>query len=143
MNPYAAQSQAYKESAILTASPEQLVVMLYDGAARFLRQAEAALHEQAWLQAGERISRGEAIIDELLATLNMDAGEISERLQGIYIFCKRCLVEARIQRDPTQVGHVIRLLGELREAWAQVAGTGAAQAGAPIAPRPVAPGLRV
>lgn len=146
MNPYAAQSQAYKESAILTASPEQLVVMLYDGAVRFLRQAEAALREQAWLQAGERIGRGEAIIDELLATLNMDAGELSERLQGIYMFCKRCLIEARLQRDPQQVGHVIRLLGELREAWAQVAAPGAAAAagaGAPLAPRPVAPGLRV
>ncbi|WP_354699783.1 Flagellar secretion chaperone FliS [Paraconexibacter sp. AEG42_29] len=147
MNPYAQQSQAYKESAILTASPEQLVVMLYDGAARFLRQAEAALQEQAWLHAGERITRGEAIIDELIATLNMDAGEISERLQGIYVFCKRCLIEARIQRDPAQVGHVIRLLGELREAWAQVA-SGPAGVPAPgtapraAAPRPVSPGIR-
>lgn len=143
MNPYAAQSKAYKESAVLTATPEQLVVMLYDGAARFLRQAEAALQEQAWPQANERITRGEAIIDELLATLNMDAGELAERLQGIYVFCKRCLIEARLQRDPQQVAHVIRLMGELREAWAQVGGPTAG--GTPAVPRPsgaMAPGIR-
>ena len=143
MNPYAAQSKAYKESAVLTATPEQLVVMLYDGAARFLRQAEAALHEQAWPQANERINRGEAIIDELLATLNMDAGELAERLQGIYVFCKRCLIQARLQRDPQQVAHVIRLMGELREAWAQVGGPRAG--GTPAVPAPsraMAPGIR-
>lgn len=142
MNPYAAQSQAYKESAVLTATPEQLVVMLYDGAARFLRQAEAALHEEAWTQANERIGRGEAIVDELLATLNMDAGEVAERLQGIYVFCKRCLIEARLERDPAKVQHVIRLLGELREAWAQVAGPGGGSgAAAPRIPAG-APGIR-
>jgi flagellar protein FliS len=141
MNPYAAQSQAYKESAVLTASPEQLVVMLYDGAARFLRQAQAALQEQAWTLAGEKIGRGEAIIDELLATLNMDAGELSDRLQAIYVFCKRCLIEARLERDPDKVGHVVRLLGDLREAWVQLA-SGATPAGVQAPRQPVAPGLR-
>src|SRR4051794_30704629 len=109
MNPYAS-PQAYRESAVMTASPEQLVVMLYDGAIRFLRQAEAALAEQAWENAFERLSRAEAIVDELLATLNMDAGEIAERLQGIYVFCKRCLIEGRLQRDPAKVGQVVTLL---------------------------------
>jgi flagellar protein FliS len=123
MNPYAAQTQAYQSSSVMTASPEQLVVMLYDGAGRFLRQAEASMTEGAWQHAGERLNRGEAIVDELLATLNMDAGEVAERLQAIYVFCKRCLIEARLERDPEKVGHVIRLLGDLRGAWAQVAAT--------------------
>ena len=95
MNPYAS-PQAYRDSAVLTASPEQLVVMLYDGAVRFLRQAEVAMSEGAWLHSFEKLSRGEAIIDELLATLNMDTGEIAERLQAIYIFCKKTLIESRI-----------------------------------------------
>lgn len=142
MNPYAAQSQAYKETAVLTASPEQLVVMLYDGASRFLRQAQAALQEQAWSLAGEKIGRGEAIVDELLATLNMAAGELSDRLQAIYVFCKRCLIEARLERDPDKVGHVVRLLGDLREAWVQLAGGTSAAAGDPAMPRPAAPGIR-
>ena len=120
MNPYAAQSNAYRESAVLTASPEQLVVMLYDGAIRFLRQGETAMAEQAWGHTNERLQLAEEIIDELLSTLNMEAGEVAERLQAIYAFCRRCLIEARLERSPVKVGHVIRLLGDLREAWVHV-----------------------
>jgi flagellar protein FliS len=131
MNPYAAQTQAYRSNSVMTATPEQLVVMLYDGAVRFLRQAEVAMGEQAWVHAGERLSRGEAIIDELLATLNMDAGEISNRLEGIYVFCKRCLIEARLERAPAKIAHVIRLMSDLREAWAHVAAPSAVAAPTP------------
>jgi len=120
LNPYAS-PQAYRESSVLTASPEQLVVMLYDGAGRFLRQAEAALGEGAVEHAHDRMNRGEAIVDELLATLDMDQGQIAERLQAIYVYCKRCLIEARLERDASKVRLVVRLLTELREAWAQVA----------------------
>jgi len=120
LNPYAS-PQAYRESSVLTASPEQLVVMLYDGAGRFLRQAEAALGEGAVEHAHDRLNRGEAIVDELLATLDMDQGQIAERLQAIYVYCKRCLIEARLERDASKVRLVVRLLTELREAWAQVA----------------------
>jgi flagellar secretion chaperone FliS len=119
MNPYASPN-AYRENSILTASPEQLVVMLYDGAGRFLRQAEGAMIGGSWLQASEKLSRAEAIIDELLATLDMDAGEVADRLQSIYVFCKTRLIEARIERDAVRVDQVARLLGELREAWSQV-----------------------
>jgi flagellar protein FliS len=120
MNPYAS-PQAYRDSAVLTASPEQLVVMLYDGTVRFLRQAEIAMGEGAWLHAFEKLGRGEAIIDELLATLNLDTGEIAERLQAIYVFSKKTLIEARIQRNAEKIGQVIALLGNLREAWAVLA----------------------
>jgi flagellar protein FliS len=120
MNPYA-RPQAYREASVMTASPEQLVVMLYDGAGRFLRQAEGAMTGGGtWLQASEKLSRAEAIIDELLATLDMDAGEIAERLQAIYVFCKTRLIEARIDRDPVRVNQVARLLAELRGAWANI-----------------------
>ncbi len=120
MNPYAS-PQAYRESSVLTASPEQLVVMLYDGAGRFLRQAEAALGEGALGHAHDRLNRAESIIDELLATLDMDQGQVAERLQAIYVYCKRCLTETRRERDVAKIRLVARLLGELREAWAQVA----------------------
>jgi len=120
MNPYA-RPQAYREASVMTASPEQLVVMLYDGAGRFLRQAEGAMNGGgSWLQASQKLSRAEAIIDELLATLDMDAGEIAERLQAIYVFCKTRLIEARLDRDPGRVDQVARLLGELRDAWATI-----------------------
>ncbi len=120
MNPYA-RPQAYHEASVMTASPEQLVVMLYDGAGRFLRQAEAAMTGGGtWLQASEKLSRAEAIIDELMATLDMDAGEMAERLQALYVFCKTHLIEARLERDPDRVDQVARLLAELRGAWANI-----------------------
>jgi flagellar secretion chaperone FliS len=119
MNPHA-RPNAYRENSIMTASPEQLVVMLYDGAGRFLRQAEGSMLDGSWLVASEKLSRAEAIIDELLATLDMDAGEVADRLQSIYVFCKTRLIEARIERDSVRVDQVARLLGELREAWSQV-----------------------
>ena len=119
MNPYA-RPNPYRENSIMTASPEQLVVMLYDGAGRFLRQAEGSMIDGSWLQASEKLSRAEAIIDELLATLDMDAGEVADRLQSIYVFCKTRLIEARIERDAVRVDQVARLLSELREAWSQV-----------------------
>ena len=119
MNPYA-RPNAYRENSIMTASPEQLVVMLYDGAGRFLRQAQGPMNDGSLQQASEKLSRAEAIIDELLATLDMDAGEVADRLQSIYVFCKMRLIEARIERDPVRVDQVARLLAELRDAWSQV-----------------------
>ena len=130
MNPYA-NPQAYRQASVLTATPAQLVVMLYDGVGRFLRQAEVAFGEGAWAHAHDRLGRAEAIINELLATLDMDQGLVSERLQSIYIFCKRQLVDARIQKQPDNIRTVIRLFADLRDAWAQIAAGGANAASLP------------
>ena len=97
-----ASPQAYREAAVLTASPVQLVVMLYDGVERFLRQAEVVMGEGNVAQAHDRMQRAEAIIDELLRTLDKSAGQVAERLEAIYIFCKRLLMEARLERDADQ-----------------------------------------
>jgi flagellar protein FliS len=111
---------AYQQQSIMTAPPERLVVMLYDGAIRFFFQAAAALREDARTTAFERLDRGEAIVDHLLATLDMSAGQVAERLEGIYVFCKRLLMEARIERDADKVDLVRGYLSELRDAWAQI-----------------------
>jgi flagellar protein FliS len=121
MNPYASPA-AYRSSSVMTASPAQLVVMLYDGAGRFLRQAEIAAAEGAWRHAGDRLTRADAIVDELLITLDTEqGGEIAERLQGIYVFCKRLMIEARVAKDAEKIRRTAALLGELRDAWAKIA----------------------
>lgn len=121
MNPYAS-PQAYRSSSVMTASPGQLVVMLYDGAARFLRQAELAGDEGGWSHASERLDKADAILDELIVTLDKEAGgEIAERLQGIYAFCKRLLIEARVERDTERIRTTARLLAGLRDAWSEIA----------------------
>src|SRR5213595_3534734 len=86
--PTQTRAAAYKQSTVLTAPPAQLVVMLYDGARRFLFQASSAMREGRPAEAHDRLRRAEAIIGELLATLDHDrGGEVASRLQGIYTFC--------------------------------------------------------
>ena len=122
MNAYASVPAAYIESSIMTAPPERLVVMLYDGAHRFLTQAAAAMRQRDIAHSNDRLQRAEAIISELKSTLDMSAGEIAERLRSIYLFSRRHLGEARLERNPQKIETVSRLLAELRDSWAQLAG---------------------
>ena len=69
----------------------------------------------------ERLRRAEAIIDHLLATLDMSQGEIAEHLEAIYVFCQRLLAEGRMKQDADKLDQVSELLGELRDAWDQIA----------------------
>ena len=123
MNPYANANQAYTEASVMTAPPARLVVMLYDGAVRFLMQAAAAMRAGDRVQTHERLRRAEAIIDELNLSLDMSQGDIPTRLRGIYLFCKRHLIEARLHNDVAAVEEVVRLLSELRESWVELAAT--------------------
>ena len=118
----ASHSVAYKQQSILTATPGQLVVMLYDGCLRFLHQAAYAMREGNVIESNTRLQRAEAIIDELRTTLDMEqGGVVASRLQGIYVFCSKHLIEARLSREPQNIEKVSELLSELRDAWAQVA----------------------
>ncbi len=119
MSTYAS-PQAYREAAVLTASPVQLVVMLYDGIERFLRQAEAVMGEGAIAQSNDRMQKAEAIIDELIATLDHSAGDVADRLNAIYLYSRRTLGEARIDKSAEKIEHVQGLIRELRDAWAQI-----------------------
>jgi flagellar protein FliS len=121
MDPYRSASQAYAQDSVLTAAPEKLVVMLYDGLARFLARAAAASRAEDVAAAGTALNRAGAILDELLATLDPAAGEVAQRLADIYLFCKRELLAAQLKRDPKRIERVAKLLAELREAWAMIA----------------------
>jgi flagellar protein FliS len=120
VNPYASPN-AYQESAVLTASPGQLVVMLYDGILKFLRQADAALGENLIEATHDRLGRAEAIITELHATLDLSQGKVAENLEGIYVFWKRMIWEIRRERDREKLARLLAMVRELRDAWAIVA----------------------
>ena len=126
MATYAANPTAsYQQQAILTAPPGRLLVMLYDGCLRFLFQSAYAMREGDRKQSLDRMRRAEAIIDELTVTLDHErGGEVAGRLQGIYAFCRRHLIEAQMEQDPAKIEEVSELLGELRDAWAEIADTG-------------------
>jgi flagellar protein FliS len=111
---------AYKESAVLSAPPELLVVMLYDGARKFLFQAGVAMREGKIELTNRKLRRVEDIIQHLRDALDMDQGEIPANLESIYVFCLRKLREARFDRDPAALEHISTLLGQLREAFAAI-----------------------
>ena len=118
----ASHSVAYKQQSILTATPGQLVVMLYDGCLRFLNQAAYAMRGGDVAESDARLTRAEAIIEELHASLDLEkGGVVASRLQGIYVFCSKHLLEARLNREPENIEKVSELLSELRDAWAQIA----------------------
>ncbi len=121
--PYSSARRAYAESTILTASPERLVVMLYDGAIRSLRQSADAMRKGERERARNRMRSGEAIIDELNGALDMNQGQIPSQLRSIYLFCKRQLIQANVETDAPTIDVVVRLLSELREAWAEIEGS--------------------
>ncbi|MEE9278246.1 MAG: flagellar export chaperone FliS [Dehalococcoidia bacterium] len=109
--------QAYKRSGIETASPSQLLLALYDGAIRFLGRAQNGLEKNDLAVVNENLARTQAIIMELIATLDMDQGEIPQRLMDLYIYLQRALMDANTQKDGAKIAEVEGIVRKLREAW--------------------------
>jgi len=120
MSNVTASHAAYRRGSVLAATPGQLVVMLYDGAGRFLRQAVVAMRAGEIERAHKTLRHGERIIAHLDGTLDFEQGEIAQRLHAIYLFCLSHLNAARMGQDSAKVEEVSELLGELRDAWSQV-----------------------
>jgi len=115
---------AYKENRVTTQTPGRIVVMLYEGAIKFLKQALVELEEGKFIEKGKSISRAVDIIQELNVTLNMDAGgEIAENLRRLYAFMSERLFQANIRKDVGMIRETIKLLEELNEGW-KVAASG-------------------
>lgn len=119
---YRENAQAYRENAVLSASPVELVVMLYDGARRFLRLAAAAMREGDIERTHSTLRRAELIVIHLDDVLDDEQGEpIAGQLHPIYRFCLTHVRSARHDRDADKLDEVSRLLGELRSSWAEIA----------------------
>lgn len=121
MSTYAPSAKAYRTSAVMTASSSQLVVLLYDGMHRFLHQASVAMSERQIELAHRKLTRAEDILRHLRNTLDMDQGQISERLYGIYTFALHHLSRSRFDQDPSKLADVDRMLTQLRQSWAAIA----------------------
>jgi flagellar secretion chaperone FliS len=121
MSGYASAKQAYTEAAVLTATPERLVVMLYEGAIGFLARGAVALRAGQPAAGMKNVQRALAIIDELNFSLDMSYGDVPEKLRSLYLFHKRRLVEACIAQDAEAIETVAELLRELGDAFAQIA----------------------
>jgi flagellar protein FliS len=119
-------ARTYQTQAVLTASPGLLVLMLYDGALRFLAQAQVALEadKDDWHRfevINRNIQKAQNIIAELKGTINHEAGgEVAANLDRLYEYYIRRLHEANFKKDVTPVIEVEGLLRELRDGWAEM-----------------------
>jgi flagellar protein FliS len=109
---------AYQETTVSTQSRGRLVVLLYDGAIKFLAQAKKALEAGDHVRKGEFINKALAIINELDSCLDMEnGGDIALNLRRLYHFMLRHLGEANAERDPQRIQDVIDCLRDLNEGW--------------------------
>lgn len=111
-NPYA----RYKSNAINTATPEELTLMLYEGALKFANQAMAAFEKKDYMKANQLIQRVENIIREFQITLKPEY-EISEQLNALYDYIYRCLVKANIKKSPELLDEAMGLIRNMRDTW--------------------------
>lgn len=110
--------ETYREIAITTQNRGRLIVLLYDGAIKFLKLAIKGLDDNDMETKGLYINKALAIISELNAVLDMEAGgEIAVNLRQLYMFMTRQLHEANLKKDPQKIDEVIKLLEELNQSW--------------------------
>lgn len=108
-------------SAVNSASPLQLILLLYDGAIGSLATAKGHMQDMKFAEKGRLISKAIGIIEGLRAVLDQErGGEISKNLNNLYEYMKHRLTIANLKNDPEGPAEVIRLLNDLRSAWAQL-----------------------
>lgn len=116
-NPYS----QYQKTQVTTASRGKILLMLYEGAIRFTRQAHTALAQNKIAEKGKYISKATAILSELMATLDFKAGgQLAVDLENLYVFMIDKLIEGNIKNDPACLENVERLLKTLYEGWKDV-----------------------
>lgn len=111
--------EEYQVNQVATANPKQLVIMLYEGAIRFLEEALQNIGNfRKYDVVNTKILRAQDIINELMVSLDMEkGGEIANNLLSLYVFMKKELLEANINKDKTRVERVIKMLVDLKSAW--------------------------
>lgn len=113
---------AYLKTHVQSRTPIELVVMLYDGALRFMGEARDAMRQGDLVSKRTAMSKSMAIISELHCTLNMkDGGEFAKTMGDLYSYINRRLVDANMKGEAEPIDEAIRLMSPLRDAWAQIA----------------------
>lgn len=114
-------AKAYLETQVTTTSQGQLLVMLYDGAVKFLLQAKERMAAKDYAGKGNLISKALDIINELDSTLNTEkGGELAGNLHQLYFYCSKRLFMANSRMEQAPIDEVIKILGGLRGAYAQI-----------------------
>lgn len=119
-------ARTYRANSILTASPGQLVLMMYDGVLKSLALAQEAFKlpdtdTRRIETINQHLLKAQAILTELQAGLNLDAGgDFAKTMYRLYDYHNRRLLEANMRKQVEPIAEVERLVRELRDAWAQM-----------------------
>ncbi|ACL70452.1 flagellar export chaperone FliS [Halothermothrix orenii] len=112
-NPY----QKYKKTRFETANREKLILMLYEGAIKSLNHAKKGMEEDNIELINESLKKSQDIINELMVSLNPEAGEIATNLYSLYDYMQRRLIEANLKKEIEPVKEVKKMVEELHETW--------------------------
>ena len=113
-----AAAEAYKRQQIMTATPEALTLMLYNGCLRFMTEGREAIERKDYEQANTSLQKAQNIISEFRITLKMEY-DIAKQLLPLYNYVYDRLVEANLKSDVTKIDEAKGIITELRDAWAQ------------------------
>ena len=128
-------ANAYFQTQAATTSQGEILLLLYDGIVKFLTRAKEKIHEKDFAAKGIAISRAMDIISELDACLNAEkGGALTENLHRLYAYCNTRLLDANLRMSIPYVDEVIRIIENLRDAYASVINTPEAQNAAKLAP---------
>lgn len=119
---YSSAAKVYKKNQIETASPKQLVVLLYEGAIKFIRLAELAVEKEDFNKVNTNMIKAQDIVTELMVSLNDQNGEnqIANELQALYSYILTQLIQANLNKDQSKMSEMRHLMSELLEAWASI-----------------------
>lgn len=116
---------SYRAVAVRTATPGQLILMLFDGALRFIGAAEHGFKEENIVVRNEavhnNIVKALNILRELQSSLDLKTGgEFAKEMYGLYDFMSSQLQLANIEKDQVPLNHVNKILGEIRDSWSEM-----------------------
>ena len=125
LNPLSAYAEAGIAAKVQAASPHQLILLLFDGAATAIAVARLHIEQNDVAQRGKHISQAIDIISNgLRVSLDMEAGgQLAEQLSALYDYMCRRLIAANIGNDVVALDEVAHLLDEIHSAWKEIAPT--------------------
>ena len=115
-NPYL---QQYNNSKILTASPAELTLMLYEGAIKFCNIAIMGIEQKDMQKAHTNIMKAQRIINHLRVTLDMKY-PVAQDFDRIYVYLEERMTEANLTKDPEIMEEVVKHLRSMRDTWKEV-----------------------
>ncbi len=108
----------YLRTKIMTASPEELRLMLYDGAIKFCSQAKVGIEKKDFENSYNNLMRAQKIVLELSTSLNHEVDpDLCKKMEALYTYIYRKLIDANMTRDIAAVDEAIKLLEFERETW--------------------------